>query len=148
MQFAFCTLQPFSNAHIPALMLLVSASCSRLQFDLWGLCEQTISGDSITTDRITVAELQDLLCNFCRSFCLFLVSSNRLQRPPLTCGACAKKIISGDSITADIIKLAELKPEELLYWSHDNRALSHLPYMIILDRWVVLLLHVVAASPQ
>ena len=65
-----------------------------------------------------------------------LVSCSRLQRSPLTCGACAKKIISGDSITADIIKLAELKPEELLYWSHDNRALSHLPYMIILDSCV------------
>lgn len=60
-----------------------------------------------------------------------------LQRSPLTCGVCAKKIISGDSITADIIKLAELEPDELLYWSHDNRALSHLPYMIILDKYAM-----------
>lgn len=69
-------------------------------------------------------------CNAANSCC------SRFQRAPLTCGACAKKIISGESITADIIKLAELKPDELLYWSHDNRALSHLPYMIILDRYV------------
>ncbi|KAL3137504.1 hypothetical protein ABBQ38_004792 [Trebouxia sp. C0009 RCD-2024] len=60
---------------------------------------------------------------------------NRFQRSPLTCGACAKKnVVSGDSITADILKLADLEPDELLYWSHDNRALSHLPYMIILDK--------------
>ncbi len=63
---------------------------------------------------------------------------SRFQRAPLTCGACAKNIISGESITADIEKLAELKPDELLYWSHDNRAMSHLPYMIILDRYAAL----------
>jgi len=57
-----------------------------------------------------------------------------IQRSPVTCGICAKKVITGDTITADIIKLADLEPDELLYWSHDNRALSHLPYMIILDK--------------
>lgn len=59
---------------------------------------------------------------------------NAIRRSPVTCGICAKKVITGDTITADIIKLAELDPDELLYWSHDNRALSHLPYMIILDK--------------
>ena len=57
-----------------------------------------------------------------------------IQRSPITCGICAKKVITGDTITADIIKLADLEPDELLYWSHDNRAMSHLPYMIILDK--------------
>ena len=50
---------------------------------------------------------------------------------------CAKKIISGESITADILKLAELQPDELLYWSHDNAALSHLPYMVLLDKYAL-----------
>lgn len=63
-----------------------------------------------------------------------MILCSRCARAPASCGMCAKKIISGESISADILKLAELEPDELLYWSHDNTALSHLPYMIILDK--------------
>lgn len=60
---------------------------------------------------------------------------SRCGRAPASCGMCAKKVITGETITADILKLAELEPDELLYWSHDNTALSHLPYMICLDKY-------------
>ena len=59
---------------------------------------------------------------------------------------CAKKVITGDTITADILKLAELDLDELLYWSHDNTALSHLPYMICLDKYAAGLLTVILSQ--
>ena len=33
-----------------------------------------------------------------------------------------------------VVEIAGIEKEDLLYFSHSNQALSHLPYMIALDR--------------
>ena len=35
-----------------------------------------------------------------------------------------------------VVEIADVKTEDLLYFSHSDIALSHLPYMIALDRSV------------
>ena len=36
-----------------------------------------------------------------------------------------------------IVEIADIKNDDLLYFSHSDIALSHLPYMIALDRLVL-----------
>lgn len=59
---------------------------------------------------------------------------SRCARAPCTCGLCAGKVITSDSITSEIMQLTGLPEEDVLFWSHDNTALTHIPYMICLDR--------------
>ena len=59
---------------------------------------------------------------------------SRCARAPCTCGLCAGKVITSGSITAEIMQLTGLPEEDVLFWSHDNTALTHIPYMICLDR--------------
>ena len=110
--------------------------CPRAPASCAAAAKNIITGDTITLLARCITHkamfipwtCQQLHGLHCSAVC------SRCTRAPVSCGMCAKNIITGDTITADILKLAELEPDELLYWSHDNTALSHLPYMICLDK--------------
>ena len=45
-----------------------------------------------------------------------------------------------DTVRKNCVTISSIKDEDLLYFSHSNVALSHLPYMVALDRWPLSLL--------
>jgi len=42
--------------------------------------------------------------------------------------------VTEERVRDAIVEIAGIETEDLLYFSHSNKALSHLPYMIALDR--------------
>ena len=98
--------------------------------------------------------ISPMLVHYCgpRTLKLFSVSSigfwcSRCARAPCTCGLCAGKVITSESITREIMQLTGLPEEDVLFWSHDNTALTHIPYMICLDRWPPGVLHPTLPCP-
>ena len=61
------------------------------------------------------------------------------RKLPKTCQSekaylCFQPPISEDKVRQSIMEIADLESEDILYFSHSNEALSHLPYMVVLDR--------------
>lgn len=49
---------------------------------------------------------------------------------------CCHKPVTEESVRDAVVELAGIEEEDLLYFSHSNTALAHLPYMVALDRQV------------
>ena len=47
------------------------------------------------------------------------------------------KIMTEKRVRDAVVEIADIKNEDLLYFSHSDIALSHLPYMIALDRFAL-----------
>ena len=61
------------------------------------------------------------------------LSCRRLRRYTNHCFVCTEAVTE-ESVRDNILDLTGIDAEDLLYFSHSNIALSHLPYMVALDR--------------
>jgi hypothetical protein len=57
-----------------------------------------------------------------------LCGESRLPKP------CTGDPITAETVERDILKYAQIESQDLLYFSHYNEALTHLPYLIALNR--------------
>ena len=59
---------------------------------------------------------------------------------PTTCAGCPAPAVEApppltmDTVRQNCVTISGIKDQDLLYFSHSNVALSHLPYMVALDR--------------
>ena len=51
------------------------------------------------------------------------------------CIGCRSPPVTVSTIRENTIALSGIKDEDLIFFSHSNVALSHLPYMVALERW-------------
>ncbi|KAK9829311.1 hypothetical protein WJX72_005111 [[Myrmecia] bisecta] len=93
-------------------------------------------GDRNRVSHATLAEAS----RFCRyALAVYAVKPLTETRCPCACPtACMcfgpTEIVTPESIRGDVLQLADIDGPDLLHFSHDNTALAHLPYMIVLDR--------------
>ena len=64
---------------------------------------------------------------------LWAAVCRRLRRYTNHCFACTE-VVTEESVRDNILDLTGIDAEDLLFFSHSNIALSHLPYMVALDR--------------
>lgn len=57
-----------------------------------------------------------------------------LHRTPTGCYGCRTMPVTIGTIRENTIALSGIQDEDLLFFSHSNEALSHLPYMVALER--------------
>ena len=71
--------------------------------------------------------------------CLGLCRDPPTRRPYHMCGMpcpCCRgpPPLTMDTVRQNCVTISGIKDQDLLYFSHSNVALSHLPYMVALDR--------------
>eukprot|EP00891_Asterochloris_glomerata_P004182 jgi/Astpho2/4182/Aster-x1205 len=119
-----------------------SAEAEQIRIDIPGVSAQEAAqsyvGDKPPVDLETLEEALEYTKYAVAVYAVQTLTDrpdrSRCARAPCTCGLCAGKVITSDSITSEIMQLTGLPEEDVLFWSHDNTALTHIPYMICLDR--------------